>query len=679
MKRKTIGSLILVLLTLVVSTFWTTTAQAAPPKPWPGSLNANAINNDNGSSSVGVLVYDFLNKYGILDKLKLTVTTPHYQPVVGTFDQYYDNYFTPTVNSLLSQGSFKEDLDLVQKLLEARVSFTLDDINFHAGKNEIPLVIIFKNKDLDFEAAAQIIAEPGGKVNKVFKIVPSISVTIERSKLIFLTTQLRNAFEIKSIDVNSRVYTYLDESVPMIFTPGSEEGQRQWIEEKWARGPVDGRGVTIAILDTGINIFHQDLSGTKVAFSKNITPPIWSLYDGNGHGTHVASIAAGTGRASNGRYTGIAPRANLYNIKVFDDEGHAESEDLVVEGIQVAIDGPDGISPGELNDHGDRADIISFSGGFREYPYAYTDEVVERAETAVAEGVVMVVAAGNYGSGGYSTIASPARAPHVITVGAIQKNELLSPISSKGPAPAEPFIENYETPYLVKPDVVAPGVSICAAKVRGGYLDDHNRYGDCDYNQDQYGTLTGTSMATPHVAGAAALILQMHPNWTPAQVKSALVQMARPLYGLGGEYNVFEQGAGLIVIGDSLRFGGEVLPPVINAGIYDTTNPQLPPIEIDFDGRNDNQNGKCYGLKIDSIETTNVDTGEEPETSWQFPPGNLELNALQMINFFISHLTSDLAPGRYATRMKIEYYKACDFTLPEPTKVLQIPIGFFVK
>lgn len=687
MEQKTIGQLVLILLPLFVLTFFISTANAAPPKPWPGSYNA-IINNSTNSIAIRNSVYDFFDKFGILNKFKLLSTVPNYTPVKGTFDQYYDNYFIPTVNSLLAKGYFNEDLDLMQKLLDARVSFTIDDIKTRAGANEILLLIMFENNDLDQDRILNVVSTAGGQLKQIFNIIPAISVSVERDKLATFTILMRNSFNINNIEVSSRNYINLDQSVPMIFEPGTEKGQRQWIEEKWAHGPINGKGIIIAILDTGINNLHPDLNDIdddpttndpKVTFSKKIVDR-GLLSDGSGHGTHVASILSGTGKASNGKFVGVAPGAKLYNIKVLDDDGANEGWETI-EGIQWAVNGPDGIPPGGPGpgENGDRADIISMSLGGQEFPFHFNDTEVAAVEAAIAKGIIVVVAAGNDGRNGYSTIGSPGKAPDAITVGAVDKDGHLAFFSSMGPAPIIPYIDNYETPYLVKPDVVAPGVDICAVKVINGNLDDNHQY-SMICNSDQYGALSGTSMATPHVAGAAALILQMHPNWTPAQVKSAIVQMARPLEDLeGNKYDVFKQGTGLIVVGDSLRFGGEVIPPVINAGVYDSTNPLLPPIEIDFQGFNYNQNGKCYGLKIDSIKTKYIETGEDTEDLWDFPTGNMQLNALGNINFHLERLLSDLLPGKYATRFELDYYESCDFSLPEPTKVLQIPIGFFVK
>lgn len=682
MKRKNFSSFVIVLLTLVVSTFWITTVKANPPKPWH-SINVVPVNNNTNRATVSK--YDFFDLFGILNKFQLFATISNYNPVAGTFDQYYDSYFVPTVNSLLAKGYFNEDSDLVQKLLNARVSFTIDDIEYYAGTDKITLLVTFKN-NIDVARVSTVVSNVDGELKKTLTLIPVAAISIDREKIALLTTVIRNNFEIKAIDVNSYVSINLDQSVPIIFEPGTDKGQQQWIEKKWAKGSIDGRGIIVAILDTGINKFNLDLNDLddipttndpKVIFEKR-TAYVGSINDGNGHGTHVASILAGTGQVSNGRFVGVAPGAQLYNIKVLDDEGSTE-EITVIEGVQWAVNGPDGIPPGVNGDHEDQADIISMSLASQEFPYVFSDTQVEAVEKAVYHKIVVVVAAGNDGGDGYSTVGTPGRAPNAITVGAINKDGSLASFSSKGPAPISPYTDNYETPYLVKPDIVAPGVNICAAKVINGYLDDTHRYNMiCD--SDQYGALSGTSMATPHIAGATALILQMHPNWTTTQIKSAIVQMARPLENLeGNKYDVFEQGAGLIVVGDSLRFGGEIIPPVINVGIHNSINPLLPPIEIDFQGFNANQKGKCYGLKIDSIKTRYVETGEYTADLWDFPTDNIQLRALENINFHIERSLSDLLPGRYATRFELNYYESCDFSLPEPTKVLQIPIGFFVK
>jgi len=294
-------------------------------------------------------------------------------------------------------------------------------------------------------------------------------------------------------------------------------------DELWTDG-ITGEGVTIAILDTGINKYHPDLDDIdddpstcdpKVLAEKAfIEEPVWEVgdpMDYYGHGTHCASIAAGTGATGAmgfygtyfyseffngtimpGTERGVAPGAYLYNLKVLNSEGWGY-DSWIIAGIEWAVE------------HG--ADVISMSLGGWPIVLPEEDPLVLAMNTAVERGVVCVVAAGNAGWG-YFTLDSPGFGPAMITVGATTETDELATFSSRGP-------EQYE--LHAKPDIVAPGTCVVAAFA---FLDE---YEDSMEQQIFYVEFSGTSMATPHVAGAAALLLQAFPGATPYGVKSAMM------------------------------------------------------------------------------------------------------------------------------------------------------------
>jgi len=219
--------------------------------------------------------------------------------------------------------------------------------------------------------------------------------------------------------------------------------------------------------------------------------------DDNGHGTHVASIAAGSGDIK-----GVAPAANLQAYKVLNSQGWGLFS-WILSGIERALD------PNQDGDFSDRADIFNFSfGGAVDDPGR--NPLTNAVDAAVADGVVAVAAAGN--NGVYKAINSPGDATDAITVGASDGLSVTS-FSSRGPVNRAEFAP--------KPDVVAPGINVCAAQ-HGLF----NQSAECIDNQ--HTALSGTSMATPHVAGAAALLLQANPSLTPAQLKSRLVLTGTP-------------------------------------------------------------------------------------------------------------------------------------------------------
>jgi subtilisin family serine protease len=228
--------------------------------------------------------------------------------------------------------------------------------------------------------------------------------------------------------------------------------------------------------------------------------------DDYGHGTHCAATAAGDGLLN-----GVAPNANILAYKVLD-AGGSGTFDGVIAGIERAVE--------------DDADILSLSLGGWGNPDDPTSIAVDNA---VLAGKVVVVAGGNSGPWEQS-IGSPGTARKVITVGATDKSDNLAEFSSRGSVVWED--EEGIEKTIIKPDIVAPGVDVCAAQFNG-WLNDRQCLGD------EHIAISGTSMATPHIAGAAALLKQKHPSWTPDEIKSALKGTAIDL-GL----TPIEQGAG---------------------------------------------------------------------------------------------------------------------------------------
>ncbi|MFJ8229219.1 S8 family peptidase [Streptomyces sp. NPDC094448] len=271
----------------------------------------------------------------------------------------------------------------------------------------------------------------------------------------------------------------------------------------WARS-LDGTGVKIAVLDTGIDSTHPDLAGRVVAEKNFSASP--TAADRDGHGTHVASTAAGTGK-KDARFKGVAPGAELINAKVLDDSGSGDDSGIVA-GIDWAV--------------AQGAGVLNLSLGGTDTPE--TDALEAQINKLSAEkGVLFAVAAGNFGPDPKS-IDSPGSAEAALTVGAVDDNDRLAGFSAVGP-------RNWDGG--IKPDVTAPGVATTAAALA-------NAPGQ---NPPGYISMDGTSMATPHAAGAAALLKQKNPGWTGAQLKSALMASAK-----GGAYSVFQQGAGRIAV-----------------------------------------------------------------------------------------------------------------------------------
>lgn len=302
----------------------------------------------------------------------------------------------------------------------------------------------------------------------------------------------------------------LDKSVPQIHAP-----------EAWAAG-FDGTGTKIAVLDTGIDLNHADVKD-RVVGSKSFVGTA-TVQDGHGHGTHVASTIAGSGAASAGRLKGVAPGAELLVGKVLADSGSGANSGVIA-GMEWAVE--------------QGADIVSMSlgddGGTVDDP---TSQALERL--SATSDSLFVVAAGNTGPGA-STVGSPGVAPSALTVGAVDKSDVLADFSSRGPVG-----EN----QAIKPDITAPGVDIVAARAAGTAM---GTVVDADYT-----SANGTSMATPHVAGAAAILVQRHPDWPGERIKAELTSHTTP----SADYTVQEQGNGRVDVAASLDAKVDLSSPV---------------------------------------------------------------------------------------------------------------------
>ncbi|WP_406259794.1 S8 family serine peptidase [Actinacidiphila glaucinigra] len=258
--------------------------------------------------------------------------------------------------------------------------------------------------------------------------------------------------------------------------------------EVWQGGDT-GQGVDVAVLDTGIDAAHPDFAG-RIAASQSFVPG-QDVTDRHGHGTHVASTVAGTGAASGGTEKGVAPGASLHIGKVLDNDGSGQ-DSWILAGMEWAA-------------RDQHAKIVSMSLGGA--PTDGTDPLSQAVNRLSAEtGALFVIAAGNSGPVPYS-IGAPGAADAALTVGAVNGPgkgvDQLAEFSSRGPRVGD---------NAVKPDLTAPGVNILAA--RSQYAPE---------GEGAYQTMSGTSMATPHVAGAAALLAAKHPDWTGQQLKEALV------------------------------------------------------------------------------------------------------------------------------------------------------------
>ena len=370
-----------------------------------------------------------------------------------------------------------------------------------------------------------------------------------------LLDKIINLPYIESIRPSRKLHVNLDDSIPII------RADDVWnLTDNFGR-EVTGKDITVAVVDTGIDYNHSDLadkiwinSGEDlndngivdesdfngidddengliddirgwdfntcqryvengpydlkcVEFKLADNDPMDT--DINGHGTHVAGIIAG-----------VAPDVTLIPYKILNDQGYGEDY-WAIAALERSMD-PNG--DGDFSDH---VDIASFSLGTLE-PGDPNDSMSVAVDDAVKAGVVVIASAGNAAQNpdfaGSHTITSPGCARRSICVGSTDKSDNIASTSSKGPVKVTNGPNGWNCNYIIKPDVVAPGVSIKSTKLNGGYT-----------------TKSGTSMATPHVAGVAALMLQMHPNWNPDEIKLGIRNTAVDL-----NYSISTQGFGRV-------------------------------------------------------------------------------------------------------------------------------------
>ena len=307
---------------------------------------------------------------------------------------------------------------------------------------------------------------------------------------------------------------------------------------------LDGAGIGIAVIDSGIAPSHDDLTASGAGTAQRVdrfvdfTTGRQAAYDDYGHGTHVAGIIAGNGFDSGGARTGIAPAARLVVLKVLDRKGEGRISDVIA-ALDYTV-----TNRSALNIR-----IVNLSVATGVYESYNSDPLTLAARQAVRAGIVVVAAAGNAGRGPngstrYGGVTAPGNAPWVLTVGASshmgtfdRADDTIAAFSSRGPGAVD---------YGAKPDLVAPGVGIESLTDPGSRLYmTHAPYllnGTVPTSYLPYLSLSGTSMAAPVVTGTVALMLQANPSLTPNAVKAILQYTAQTYHG----YDRLTQGAGFV-------------------------------------------------------------------------------------------------------------------------------------
>lgn len=415
--------------------------------------------------------------------------------------------------------------DAVPMLNDDRLDHRLFDVTelladgYDDARGSLPLIITYAGTN----PAAALRAVAGGAPVRDLDTINGAAVRIDTARTAAVWQsitggQLRPAYRKVWLDGVAR--PSIDVSVPLVGAPAA-----------WAAGYTGG-AVPVGVLDTGVDATHPDLA-QAVAASADLTDGGDGI-DRAGHGTHVASIIAGSGAASAGRYRGMAPDVQLYAAKVCRADGCPESS--ILAGMQWAA-----------RDQGLK--VVNLSLGRPDEPG--TDLLEQAVDTLSARyGTLFVVAAGN----DHGRVSSPASADAALAVGASTMEDTVAAFSGRGPRTGDGGL---------KPDLVAPGVGIVAARSRASTLPPLDPDG-------LYTRLSGTSMAAAHVAGAAAILAQEHPDWTPARLKAGLMNAATPLSGAGAD----QAGAGRLDVAKAVATPLSVQPASLSFGRPDDASTQ---------------------------------------------------------------------------------------------------------
>jgi serine protease AprX len=377
--------------------------------------------------------------------------------------------------------------------------------------------------------AASAVIKVGGSLKHSLSIIGGVSARIKGVQILKLTRDGDVDYVVKDQKLRAQFDPALD-SVKA-GSPGILEVDAP---RAWSLLGVTGRGVGVAVVDSGVYA-HADLAGRIVAAIDftSVAPTVSNipLNDLGGHGTHVAGLIAGDGTRSGGLYTGVAPNANIIDVRVIDAHG-GSNVSVILRGLQWVL----------ANRATYNIKVVNLSLGATATGSYKSDLMATAAEILTFSGVTVVVSAGNTGPFA-GTVTTPATDPYVITVGALDDNgtplrtdDLMATFSSRG----RTSFDN-----LSKPDLVAPGRRVVSLRAPGSELD--ALYPDRQVTvagalSADYYRLSGTSMAAPVVAGTIALMYERNPGLTAAQVKKRLKTTATAL-SFGTAY---DRGAGLV-------------------------------------------------------------------------------------------------------------------------------------
>lgn len=347
-----------------------------------------------------------------------------------------------------------------------------------------------KDENANYDDLADWCIQRGGNVIGKIPLIDSVYGEFSAE----LLEELVVHHQVEHLFLDRRVYASLDLSAQ---STGVKHIQ---IDRK-----LSGAGITIAILDTGLYP-HPDLVTpiSRIVGFADLVNGKADYYDDHGHGTHCAGNAAGNGYSSQGLYVGAAPEAKIVGVKVLDEYGGGKLS-TVIRGIEWCV----------IHQQQYHLDILSLSLGAPAVQSYRKDPLAQASRIAWHNGMMVCTAAGNDGPK-TGTISSPGHDPLILTIGAAD-HEVAS-FSSRGPTPDG----------FMKPDLYAPGTDIISLNAPGSELE--SQFSDKRIDE-HYIRLSGTSMATPYVAGICALLLEANPHLTPNDLKAILTSTAKEITG----------------------------------------------------------------------------------------------------------------------------------------------------
>lgn len=413
-----------------------------------------------------------------------------------------------------------------------------------AEATTIPLIVEWAN-ETSMRRGLRAEDLPGVSQDRVLDLLNGSAVEVSKENAAVVYDFLARSHAVESVGYNGRVEaTAID--------------TRETVNAGIARAAFDvtGAGTTVAVLDSGVNESHPDIGEDEVGEANFVGGERGR--DVANHGTPIAGIITGDGAASNGSLLGVAPDAEIRDVRVLDNQGRA-SEATVLDGFEYALE--------------QDVDVISMSLGNFASTHRREDPYRQYVEAATRNGITVLAASGNTGPA-YGSIQTPGIHRDVITVGASTNGSRIVTDSGRGPTRVGRF---------VKPDVVAPGERVTAPSG----------------NSTGYKTDGGTSYATPFASGAVALLLERNPGWHPQRVKNVVTSTAKPT----GRQDVYSQGSGNLDVAAALDPGIVLDPGVIDFGrvpVNDTIRRTVTVRNLEGETRHVNVSASATAIRSDT-------------------------------------------------------------------------------